>query len=209
MWMLLVTGLLAACNSSDRGTPSASTVAGAAGSASLPTAPLNTASESRATKPTSATVSLDCSRPIDAMVAPPQGFEAVGDAVALQTSASAPDAIQAGVTGDGDPVRRLFAKTPLLVRPDEQSEVLVAPEWINRAFVWWGNTGGQEPSARFVVGPCHTGSTKWIVFPGGITVSEPGCIELIVRHDGTDNRVSLGIGAACPGQGPPVGPSDT
>lgn len=156
-----------------------------------------------------ATSTLDCTSPIDTVNAPSAPFQAIDGAIALQTSSSSPDAMQTTATGADDPSQRLFAKTALFVHGSERSEILVLPEWSGRVRMWWGNTGRRQMADQFVVGPCHTDPDVWIVFPGGIVLAEPGCIDLIVRHDGRDTRVSMGVGAPCEGQGPPAEPSDS
>ena len=151
---------------------------------------------------------LDCKDPIGASSAPDEGFAAIGDAVALQTAASSPVALQTSVSGEPDPAYGLFAKTGLLVRTGVMSELIVPPEWLGKVAVAWGNTGSDRPSGRLIVGPCP-GTAAWIAFPGGYYVNQPACIDLIVRRDGTDHHVAVGVGSPCPGQQPPPEPSST
>ncbi len=178
--------------------------------ATIPGATVPRASSTTVAEASEIVAVLDCTAPIGtADPLPPGQFEPIADAVALQTSATNTSALQTGATGDPDPQRRLFAKTALFLRGGERSEIVVPPEWRGRARVWWGNTGGGLPADRFVAGPCDTDHDGWIVFPGGITVAAPACIDLTVEHAGTDTRVSMGVGAPCAGQRPPDQPSDT
>ena len=58
-----------------------------------------------------------------------------------------------------------------------------------------------------MVGPC-SGQSKWIVFPGRYYVSKVGCFNFVVRAKDGDHKLSVGLGAPSPGQGPPVGPTE-
>ena len=150
---------------------------------------------------------LDCRDPIGAVDAPDAGYDVFGDAVALTTSRTSPAALQTTATDDSDPAQRLFAKTGLLVRTDACSDLIVPPEWRGKLAFRWGNAGDETATEHLVVGPC-AGPGAWIAFPGGYLVSEPACVELIVRTSQGDQRTSVGVGAPCAGQDGPPEPSD-
>lgn len=142
---------------------------------------------------------LDCAEPIAGLAQPPENYEAIGDVIAIPTSRSSARPLQADSPDLSDPSHRLFAKTGLLVRADRASELAVTSEFIGRAAMWWGNTGGDHPSERFLIGPCPA-AVAWIAYPGGFWVSAPVCVDLVVRHDGAEARFSVAIGTKCPGQ---------
>lgn len=152
-------------------------------------------------------VALDCGDPIGEMAAPPDGYEVIGDAVALATSATSAAALQTRATGDSDPSRRLFAKNGLLVKTNVRSEFIVPPAWHHRLAFRWGNAGSPAATEHLVVGPCD-GPAGWIAFPGGYLVSDPACVDFVVRAGDGDHRVTVGVGAACEGQRPPPEPTD-
>ena len=73
----------------------------------------------------------------------------------------------------------------------------------------WGNTDHDGIARRsFKLKPC-AGPAKWLVFPGGYLLTEPACIDLVVRVTDHDTHVRVGVGASCPGQRPPPEPSDS
>jgi hypothetical protein len=159
-------------------------------------------------RPASASVTLDCRDPIGELTEPPADYEVIGDAVALLTSSSHPTALQTGLNDGSDRPLRLFAKTGLLVRTGVESEIIVPEEWADRVLVGWGNTERKQRSTHLDIGPC-AGRTPWIAFPGGYYVSDPSCVEIVVRTASQDHRVTVGVGAPCPGQSPPPEPTAT
>lgn len=116
-------------------------------------------------------------------------------------------ALQANVSGDPNPVYRLFAKRGLLAKAASQFEIVVPPEYADRAALVWGNPG--RPTAHLLFGPCASTptTTGWLAYPGGYLVSEPMCLPLVVRSAGRETPVHIGVGRACPGQ--PTGPQVT
>jgi hypothetical protein len=142
---------------------------------------------------------LDCADPI-AVEAPPDSLQVIGGAIALQTSRSLSTPLQLSRTVGTGSSELQFAKTGLVVRAGEQVEIVVVPTAGRTGLVWWGNTGNDQPTARFLVGPCTTGG-GWLVFPGGYWVSQPGCVTLVVRHEGIDEYVKAAVGAPCDGPG--------
>jgi hypothetical protein len=140
-------------------------------------------------------VRLDCADPME-VDAPPDFLKVIGGALAMRTRGMSSEPLQLGRTvGTGSDALQ-FAKTGLTVRSGEQFEIVVVPTPGRTALVSWGNTGNNQPTERFMVGPCTTGS-GWLSFPGGYWVSEPGCVSLIVRHQGIDENVRVAVGAPC------------
>lgn len=178
--------VLASCTNDDRQVANTSTISTSADDA-LVAAPAVVAS-----------AQMLCEGPIQQLAAPPQGYETIGDSIALETRA---DAFQTALSHYDNPALRLFAKTGLLVRTDSVSELIVPDESADHLGFEWNIP---QVTTHLVVGPCR-GPAKWIVFPGGYYVSKSGCFNFIVRAKDGDHPVSVGIGSPCPGQTPPVG----
>lgn len=194
MWFRVAVGLivLAACTTDDRqvaGTSTSSTSTSTTSTtldAALVAAPAVVASAQTL-----------CDGSIQELAAPPQGYETIGDSIALELG----DAFPKPLPRDGDPALRLFTKTGLLVRTDSVTELIVPDGSAGHlAFLW----NVRQPTTHLVVGPC-SGPSNWIAFPGGFYVSETGCFSFIVRAKDGDHDVSVGLGSPCPGQTPPVG----
>ena len=138
---------------------------------------------------------------------PPPDFENVLGVVALPTSSKAA-ALQTGRTGDPDPAVRLFAKNGLVIKAGTTFELVVPDEAKDMVSIGWG-VGPIKPSRRVTVScPAGTSSSGWLAYPGGYWAPQPACVPLIVRTDGKEQRVHIGLGTPCPGQLPPQGPSD-
>ena len=181
---LLIIGGLAACTSSS---PKSTTV-GSGSAAPFDTAP--------------AGVSLPCDEAIGKVVAPPDDYEVVLDAVALPTADSAPQALQAGPGGDDDaPDGWLFAKTGLLVRGTRASSIDVASSTVGRLLIGWG--GPANPAEHLTVAQCGR-DDQWLAFAGGFWVATAGCVAIDITVGGDVRRVMIGVGAPCDGQQPPA-----
>jgi hypothetical protein len=132
---------------------------------------------------------LDCKHAIQELDRPPPGFSRIGEVVALQTGAHStlqtpqPDAEYG----------QLFAKTGLLVRKNAVFDLVVPDSASTR--IRWGNRSTPVKVIRVLGCPAKR---DWIAFPGGYWVSEPACVELIVRADAHETVVPIGVGAACP-----------
>ena len=183
-------------------------LAGCSSTPSRPTATAPATSADRSSPPSSAvagvadTQTLSCAHPIDGGP-PPADYEVVLGAVALPTS-SVSRAIGAADSGGG--ATRLFAKAGLLVRAGQAVELQVGAPTGNRLGIGWGGWPSQ-PSRRFVVPPCPDGKgTGWLVFAGGYWIDQPLCLPVTVRVADMVQRVTIGVGTACPGQRPPAGP---
>jgi hypothetical protein len=142
---------------------------------------------------------LDCRDPIAALDAAGSEYQVIGDVVALETSESSSNALQTDLTNGGDPSKRLFAKTALLVRTSARSELIVPPAWRGRLSFRWGNAAMHDPTEHLVVGPC-AGDAAWVVFPGGYFVPDPACVDLTVRTADGDHQIAVGVGVPCVGQ---------
>ncbi|MFG2480230.1 hypothetical protein [Streptomyces fagopyri] len=89
----------------------------------------------------------------------------------------------------------LFAKQGLTVRAGRTFDLVVPPEERNRLAIGWGGSGTKIWRLH-VSCPRRTDGT-WLAFPGGYYVPRRACVTLIVRAKGTEQRVQIGVGAAC------------
>ncbi|WP_067170584.1 hypothetical protein [Microtetraspora niveoalba] len=188
--IILVAGVSAACATAD------------------PPRPTTAAPPSRSETPTSPSPapsgSVRCADAISGEPAPPDGFEIIGGAVALPTNVVRTEALQAATAELPDGSRGSFAKQGLLVRRGHHVELTVPENLTGRAWMIWGLPG--KPGARVVVGRCEA-KDEWAVFAGGYLVRDTGCLPVRVRVDGGPvQEVTIGVGAPCPGQGPPPRP---
>ena len=161
-----------------------------------------------ATTSVSPSATLDCKDPIGGFIDPPADYERFGDQVALVTSRTREQAMQAAPYRDPSAAPfRYFSKTGLLVRTGKRTAELRIPRSEHgRLALFWGNTGRDRIASRvFHVGPCG-GAQGYIAFPGGFFVNEPHCARVIVRVGDRDHTTRVGLGKACPGQRPPPAP---
>lgn len=142
--------------------------------------------------PVAAETTLNCS---DQIVTdrPADNLHTVKGVVAL------PVASTAG-TLRANPVRpqsqaELFAKQGLVVRAGRTFDLVVPPEERNRLAMGWGSSG--HKTWRLHVSCPHTTTAGWLAFPGGYYVPRRACVSLIVRTASTQERVRIGVGAAC------------
>jgi hypothetical protein len=128
----------------------------------------------------------------------PEGRSVVLGRAALSTHR----ALQANHSGSGIPVTRFFAKDGLLVRGSARFDLIVPAAWRKRLRIAWG---GAEPTTHLRVPGCRasTPGQQWLVFAGGYSVPRPACVPLIVKNAHAARTVHIGVGASCPGQGPP------
>jgi hypothetical protein len=135
---------------------------------------------------------VSCGRSIDARADPPDGYRVVAQNVAVPTAS----VLEAHETGETDPAARLFAKWGLVVRAGEAVDLEVGPGWEDRARIGWGNPG--SPGVAVHVPACPAPSRgPWLAFAGGTWVAQPACVPLIVRSQGRQAQVRLGVGVSC------------
>ena len=139
---------------------------------------------------------------------PSTDYEVVDRAVALPTSSSSRTAPQTGLTGvvaSGVTPLRLYAKVGIYVHSDTEVELMVPVEARTQLAIGAGNP--PRSAYRLLVAPCPA-SGEWLNFVGGVWAAKVGCFPLEVHTGRTVSRVDIGIGAPCPGQQPPLGPSE-
>lgn len=56
-----------------------------------------------------------------------------------------------------------------------------------------------KPTEHLMVGPCGSDRGEWVVWAGGIWVTEPGCVELLATSDEEEISVWLAVGGSCDG----------
>jgi hypothetical protein len=186
----------------------AAVLTGCAGGGHGPTHSTTTTVASSAAPPD--TGSLVCNQAIDLRHPGSTGLHVVLGVVALPT-APAYEALQTSRTGMHGRLR-LFAKTGLVIKPHTRFELVLGARQRRRMAISWGNADTSPPRGRLIVNDCGRGETtgsKWLVYAGGYYVSHPACLPLVVVAGGRRQRVRIGVGAPCPGQRPPAGPSQT
>jgi hypothetical protein len=124
--------------------------------------------------------------------------------VALPTSDTYRSALQTGNNPDEGRSARLFAKTGLWFRRSGGFELVVPENLRGRLSIGWESVRAW----RVVVPACPDANSEWVVRPGGYWVADPMCATLLVRSNGQERAVTIGLGTPCPGQSPPDGPSD-
>jgi hypothetical protein len=150
-----------------------------------------------------ANAQLNCDGQIRQDASPPDNFEIVDDVVAFRTSTSDTTALQTAQTQIRDPAERLYAKSGLEIRGGAVAEIIVPERMLGRVSLRWGG----RPTSHLTIGRCAADGA-WVVFPGGYLVPEVGCFDIVVRSANVDHQVSVGVGAPCPGQSPPVVPTE-
>jgi hypothetical protein len=160
---------------------------------------------------------LTCSDAIGSDL-PPRDLAVVLGVVALPTSEASRFALQTALSGERDPAARLFAKQGLLIRTGVSFEIVVPDEVASRFAIGWGSPARR--TRDLVVGGCPSGScaadhgsaicdssSAWLAYPGGYWVQQVGCLPLLVRAAGREQRALIGVGAPCPGQRLPPAPT--
>ena len=133
----------------------------------------------------------------------PLGFEDIDGVVALPTSPTHP-ALQTSARTAADGSTYYFAKTGLFWTAPATFELSVASDLRSSMAIGWG---GPAQAAHTVRMSCDD-DNAWVALPGGYWVTEPMCADLIVRVNGVEHTVQIGLGEACEGQDPPQGPTD-
>lgn len=163
----------------------------------------NSASMSRSPQSSSAHAAspreLSCADVIDDATELPADYEAIVDGVGLPTSDSARRALQVTAQSGDSVTPRFFAKTGLVVRSGVAFTIRVNhPPRI--ALIGWGSP--PDFGSELHSGGC--GGNAWLAFAGGLVVSEPMCVHLMVTVNDERDAVRIGVGAPCEGQRPPL-----
>ncbi len=160
--------------------------------------------------PTDGIILLLCQNVILSKPTPPSDLSIVLARVALPTI----NALQANRSGDSDPSARLFTKGVIMIRRGASFDIVVPDEWRGRLLIGWARQGRRGTHVRVpgcrpthTLDPIRETSDDWLEYAFGFWVSEPACVSLIVRADQAESTVRMGLGASCPGQGPPPSPA--
>ncbi|MBA0127622.1 hypothetical protein H0B56_18930 [Haloechinothrix sp. YIM 98757] len=89
---------------------------------------------------------------------------------------------------------RYFAKRGLVAGSDRTIDLVVPPEERHRLAITWGSPGRLTWHLRV---SCHAADATWLTFAGGYVTTRRGCVSLIVRADGRQERARIGVGARC------------
>lgn len=131
---------------------------------------------------------VPCSDAIDVLVAPPEDFEVVFDAVALPTRT----VLQANESGEPG---WLFAKQGLVVRSDAVADLVIPAGATDHVKIGWGSPGPRGSKLRLA--GCTGWSGWWLAFAGGYWVDAPACVPLVVRSGARESQVRIPVGIAC------------
>jgi hypothetical protein len=125
----------------------------------------------------------------------PDGYNVVAPGVAVPTA----PVLQANETRETAGVQRLFAKWGLVVRTETVVDLQVGRGWEDRARIQWGWATAASPGIAVHVPACPrpAGQVQWLSFAGGTWVAQPACVPLVIRSQGQEVQVRLGIGTAC------------
>lgn len=104
--------------------------------------------------------------------------------------------LQVGDSGEADPAARLFAKWGLVVRAGAAVDLQVGPGWEDRARIGWGSPAALATAVHVPACPGPS-SGQWLHFAGGTWVAQPACVPLIIRSQGQEAQVRLGVGVPC------------
>lgn len=140
------------------------------------------------------TVSMDCAKAVGGVTAPPDGYVAVLDAVALPDSARVLPLTDAEGTSGG----RRFAEAGLLLRVGATAEIGVPSDAAQRPAIAWGEL--PEPASVLTVPAClpRPDGADWQAFAGGFYAEHPMCVPVTVRAAGREQTLHVPVGAACP-----------
>jgi hypothetical protein len=140
---------------------------------------------------------VSCGWSIAAQPDPPASYRLVVPNVAVPTLS----VLQVGDSGEADPAARLFAKWGLVVRAGAAVDLQVGPGWENRARIGWGNPAALATAVHVPACPGPS-SGPWLHFAGGTWVAQPACVPLIVRSQGQEAQMRLGVGVPCGSDSP-------
>lgn len=149
-------------------------------------------------------VSVECESVDDWIDELSADYTLVLGVVAIPGAEDAPRAMQ---TANREGQLWESTKSGLIIPNGGGSFTLSVPlEVRDRLFIWDWGTGGFKYEIR-VPGCARTEDyvDEWLIFAGGLTIREPGCVPIAVSNDSEEQRVMVGVGAPCPGQEPPPG----
>ena len=90
-----------------------------------------------------------------------------------------------------------FAKFGLLVREGVELRLETDSRRQPRALMEWAPVELDRPSEVLTVGPCTEAGGGWLAFPGGVWVSEPGCVVIEVSSGAQTAEARVGVDRPC------------
>lgn len=177
-------------------------------SATTPAASAQTVSRPAPTRVAiAASTALNCRHHIAAH--PPGADQRVVLGVVALSASTRAVALQIARDNTQPATVRYFAKDGLIVRAGTAFELVVPTEAAEQLAIRWGGEALTWTRKLTVSCPKDVSSSGWLVYVGGYWLPRPACVPLLVRADGKEQRVLIGAGKPCPGQRPPVEPSDS
>lgn len=118
-------------------------------------------------------------------------------------------ALQASRDDDANrPVLTYFAKRGLGFKVGTSWELRVPAATQAHLRLGWGSPGRPNTVVLPPASSCAlSSSTGWVWYPGGYLTDRPGCYPVVVVSGSQRKRVTIGVGAPCPGQRPPPAPT--
>ena len=139
-----------------------------------------------------ATTMLDCD--YSGAGTPSKEWSTSSGAVALQHSRTLLSVEVTAGTGF-----RYFAKSGLAIRPEDDWRITVAPPSKPNLRLSWGQQDGRY--SEISSPDCFDGKEpKWVWYPGGYWVTEPGCYSVVIETKGERRTHRLSVGTPCPPQ---------
>lgn len=139
---------------------------------------------------------FDCSDPIQtaATVGELTKGQVALDVMALTTDG---DVLQ---LGDSEYQGMGFAKVGIALKAGAHMTLSVPSEMHGKMKIGWSNKGPVIADELVVDGcPSASPGAKWLVYPGGFMLKEPGCVPLTVTTDLATETIRVPIGKPCPG----------
>lgn len=140
--------------------------------------------------------SFECAGSIDKVAKPPTELRIVADVVALPSVAQTESLPLGREESNGDLAGYRFSKFPILVRPGTQFDLFGTASGGSDVLLIWSAKPGVVPLRSISFEACE-GDSEWLVYPGGVWVSEPTCVTLELVVEANEESITLGVGASC------------
>ena len=138
---------------------------------------------------------LDCSSYIDVVSELPEGFRIEQGVSAINSTIIHQQGRRGTDAAPESPLR--FSKIALLVRPNQGFQISIGEGAPESTRVGWSPAMSNSPVQRISVGPCPGDDDRWLVFAGGVWVTEPSCVELVFQTPNASTTVWLSIAEQC------------
>lgn len=137
---------------------------------------------------------ISCDGWVDQVAAPDPKSHVLLDVVAFPV-----DVVETGREGAvGVPSEGLrFAKFGLTLRGDADIELRAESSPGARALMEWSPEELDAPASALLYGGCGASTEGWLAFPGGMWVSRPGCVRVVVHSGSRTATADVGVGRPC------------